>query len=129
MVADPNASNNPRHIQVTLAITPTDLTQIRLTSPTNGLVLNSLPTFIWSPNGGQIVMFSVDASLSPTFKKRWSTWENLQLELYDTSWTMPQTLWNRIPSGKRVYWRVRGVDWLYEPRTYITSDTWSFFKQ
>ncbi|MBI5116565.1 hypothetical protein HZA56_08850 [Candidatus Poribacteria bacterium] len=106
-----------------------DLTQIDLVSPANMSFLESPPTFLWEPSGGQVVMFSVDASLSPTFRTRWSTWENLQLELYETSWTMPQSLWDRIPSDKPIYWRVRGVDWLYEPRTIITSDeVWSFTK-
>jgi hypothetical protein len=129
-VSDTNAANSPQYVYVTLTVLPSELTHIALVYPTDASILSSPPTFDWTPNGGQVVMLSVDASLSPTFRTRWSTWENLQLELYDKFWTMPQSLWNRIPSGKRIYWRVRGVDWLYDPRTYITSDeVWSFYKQ
>jgi hypothetical protein len=45
-------------------------------------------------------------------------------------WTMPLSVWNKIPSGRRIYWRVRGADLDVTPLTIIASDEiWSFNKQ
>jgi hypothetical protein len=42
---------------------------------------------------------------------------------------MPIGLWNRIPSGERIYWRVRGADLSDTPLTVVYSDeVWNFHK-
>jgi hypothetical protein len=43
---------------------------------------------------------------------------------------MPSQLWNYIPPGSYVYWRVRGADLAVTPLTVITGDdVWWFYKQ
>jgi hypothetical protein len=43
---------------------------------------------------------------------------------------MPTPVWNMIPSGTQVYWRIRGADLDVSPLTIITSDeAWSFYKE
>jgi hypothetical protein len=105
------------------------LTAIHLVSPASGSVITSPPTFQWSPTGGLNNAFAVDITLSPD-GELYSTWENLHMPIYGTSWTMPRWIWRKIPSGKQVYWHVRGEDLDLDPRTVITSEEeWSFYKQ
>lgn len=105
------------------------LTQIHLVSPANQSVLSAPPVFTWSPNGGVENVYAVDAALSPG-GPFWSTFENLRILITETSWTMPQQMWNRIPSGRTVYWRVRGADRSVSPMNVVTSDElWTFTKQ
>jgi hypothetical protein len=105
------------------------LTRINLISPMRQAVLSAPPTFTWVADGGTRNSFAVDASLTPNFAKTWSTRENLGLTISGTSWTMSQDVWNRIPAGSRVFWRVRGADLDAPTVTIIRSDeTFSFFK-
>jgi hypothetical protein len=107
-----------------------DLTGISCLSPPNESILSSSPTFMWSANGGTNNRFAVDLSYDWTFSRYWSTYENMHQPIAAESWAMPQTLWNRIPSGSYVYWRVRGADLAVTPLTIITSDdVWWFYKQ
>jgi hypothetical protein len=105
------------------------LTRINLQAPADQSVLSSPPTFAWTPDGGTDNAYAVDFGLSPS-GPIYSTYETLGIVIYDTEWTMPAAIWNMIPTGKQVYWRVRGVDLDDPPLNVITSDeVWSFYKQ
>jgi hypothetical protein len=105
------------------------LTHIHLTSPSDGAAFSSSPTFVWTPNGGSDNVFAVDLALSPAFGNYYSTYEHLHTLIDETSWTMPAPLWDRVPVGKELYWRVRGADLDEPPLTVITSDeVWAFRK-
>ncbi|RJP26640.1 MAG: hypothetical protein C4520_00485 [Candidatus Abyssobacteria bacterium SURF_5] len=105
------------------------LLQINLQSPTDGSILSAPPIFTWIADAGESNAYAVDFSLPPLVPF-WSTYENMHLIIYDTTWTMPLWMWDRIPSGKRVYWRVRGVDLSLKPLSVIESDeVWSFYKE
>jgi parallel beta-helix repeat protein len=125
-VADSGIVDMGYHSQP-VPITP--LTRIHLSSPANESGPTSAPTFTWTPDGGMDNVFAVDVALSPT-GPFYSTWENLHTPINSESWTMPNTIWNLIPSGSTVYWRVRGADLTVSPLTIVTSDeVWWFFKQ
>jgi parallel beta-helix repeat protein len=105
------------------------LTQVNLQSPADTTTLSAPPTFAWASDAGENNAYAVDFSLPPQFPF-WSTYENMHQVIYDTTWTVPLWMWERIPSGKRVYWRVRGVDLNLTPMTTISSDeVWSFYKE
>jgi parallel beta-helix repeat protein len=113
------------HYQV---ITITLLTQINLTLPANESILSSPPTFTWTPDGGMNDVFAVDVALSPT-GPFFSTWENLHTLVDEASWTVPDTIWNLIPSGSYVYWKVRGADLYQSPLDVVYCDElWWFYK-
>ena len=113
---------------VDLVISEPGLTQINLTSPSNLSTPASAPTFVWTADGGANNAFCVDFAI-PSLIPFWSTFNNMHLLIYETNWTMPQGMWNVIPSGARVYWRVRGADLDDPPLTVVNSDElWSFFK-
>jgi hypothetical protein len=109
---------------------PVRLAHIWLKTPEDGALLASCPTFAYTPHGGNTYAFAVDVSLSHGFGSYYSTYEHLHQIIYDTSWTMPMSIWNMIPSGTRVYWRVRGTDLDQQPADIIASEeVWSFTKQ
>lgn len=122
----PWAASDQAMIRVSGALT-NDLTQIYLCSPPNGIALSSAPTFEWGTDAGVDNVFAVDASLSPNFKPYWSTYANLHQLIDDTSWTMPQAVWQKIPPGRPIYWRVRGVDLDKVPLQIVTSDESRYF--
>jgi hypothetical protein len=106
------------------------LSRIDLGAPTDGAVLNEPPAFAWTYDGGTGNVYAVDVSLSPVFARYYSTYKNLHRVIYDTSWTMPAPVWNMVPSGAQVYWRVRGMDLDSATDPIITShEAWSFYKQ
>lgn len=106
------------------------LTHIVLVSPQNSAQLSSPPTFTWTTDGGRDNSFAVDGSLSAGFTNYWSTYNNGGKILKGNSWTMPLSVWNRIPPGTRMYWRIRGTDSAHQPLVILFSDqTWSFTKQ
>jgi len=110
-------------------VTCGELTAINLVAPPDQSIIVAAPTFEWFADGGVDNAYAVDASLSPAFSKYWSTYENLHQLIRQTTWTMPGPVWNMIPSGTDVYWRVRGVDLDERPLTIIVSEeTWSFHK-
>jgi hypothetical protein len=103
---------------------------LRCLYPANASFISSAPTFMWSAVGGLDNRFAVDLSYDSTFSRYWSTYENMHQPLPAESWAMPQPLWNYIPSGSTVYWRVRGADLTVSPLTLITSENvWWFYKQ
>jgi hypothetical protein len=106
------------------------LTDISCLSPANASFLSSPPVFMWTADGGANNRFAVDLSYDWTFSRYWSTYENMRQPLAAESWTMPQPLWNYIPSGSFVYWRVRGADLNISPLSVVTSEeVWWFYKQ
>ena len=98
------------------------LTRITCESPANASVLYSPPTFSWIPDGGTNNVFALDFSFSYPITGYWSTFENLRQLISGNNWTPSTTLWNRIPSGSYVYWRVRGADLNQSPLNIIYSD-------
>jgi hypothetical protein len=108
------------------------LAHVNLLYPPDQAVLNALnspPTFVWSTDGGARNRFAVDFSLSPAFTTFWSSYEDYGQVIATTSVTTPLSLWNVIPGGVPIYWRVRGADLNVTPLTPIPSDeVWSFLK-
>ncbi|MBI4831707.1 MAG: hypothetical protein HY801_09175, partial [Candidatus Lindowbacteria bacterium] len=106
------------------------LSSITLRSPPKMSTQTTPPTFEWTADGGTNNGFAVDLSSSPFFTTFWSTRENLHVTLASTNWAMPLSIWNRIPAGSQVFWRVRGADLDQQPLTVVKSaQIWSFFKQ
>lgn len=106
-----------------------ELSRINLNSPPNFSILSSAPTFSWTVDGGSNNVFAVDLALPP-FVPFWSTYNNMHILIDQTSWTMPGSIWSVLPSGSRLYWRVRGVDLDVTPLNVVISDEiWSFYKQ
>ena len=105
-----------------------ELTQITLQSPADLVDLTSPPTFVWTADGGAENVFAVDLHI-PGIMPFWSTYNNLHEVIYGTSWTMPADLWDRVPSGMPVYWRVRGADLGTEPLSIIISDEVRWFNK
>jgi hypothetical protein len=103
---------------------PGALTQINLEAPADLASLYASPVFKWVPNGGTNNAFVVDLSipgLVPLFTSPATT---------ETSWMMPPGIWNVIPAGRQVFWRVRGADLDQTPSNPIASvEQWSFTKQ
>jgi hypothetical protein len=128
-VRDPAATNSPQGIDVTLRVVESGLTGIDVVSPWNGTTLASAPDFVWIATGGLSNAFAVDIGFSPT-GPFYSTFENLRQPIYENHWMMPATIWSRIASGTRLYWRVRGMDLGAQSPTVVTSDeVWSFTKR
>ena len=105
-------------------------TQISLASPADLSSLSTPPTFTWTVDGGTGNVYAVDLSLSPDFSAFWSTYENMHQLIPDTTWAMPQPVWDMVPVGVPIYWRVRGADLDLAPPDIITSDeVWSFTRE
>jgi hypothetical protein len=105
------------------------LSQIHLLSPATGSVLDAPPSFTWSADSGANNVFAVDLALSPS-GPIYSTYENLHQIISEETWTMPASIWNMIPAGRNIYWRVRGADLDVTPPDVIASDeVWTFRKQ
>ena len=125
-VSDPKASNGPQYIEVTMSVTSA---RMRLLSPANESTLYGPPTFSWAPGDEESNVFAIDFSLEYPIYTYWSTYENLRRPLYSTSWTPPSQVWNRIPSGSYVYWRLRGANTYQSPMDVTTGDeVWWFYK-
>jgi len=104
--------------------------KMNLASPVSGAVLSAPPVFEWTATEGIDGVYAVDFSLSPFFDKYWSTFEQLGQPLYTTSWSVPSSIWNRLPSDTPLYWRVRGADLDQKPLVAVFSDEiWFFRKQ
>ena len=105
------------------------MTGINCAGPANESILYAAPTFGWSARGGANNGFAVDLSLDWTFGSYFSTFNNLRQIINGNSWAMPDTLWNAVPSGSYVYWRVRGADMAVTPVRIMNSDeVWWFYK-
>ena len=105
------------------------LSQINRDSPSDGATLSAPPIFTWTVDGGTNNAFAVDIALSPTGPV-YSTYENMHQLIRDTAWTMSGPIWDMVPSGKQIYWRVRGADLGDPPINIITSEeVWSFVKR
>ena len=83
---------------------------MQLSAPMNAAILSPSESFVRTPDGGCDDVFAVDLALSPGFAPYYSTYEHLHTLIHETSWTLPMPVWNRVPVGKKFYWRVRGAD-------------------
>jgi hypothetical protein len=106
---------------------PPELSAISLLSPLDGSFQISPPTFQWSPNGGKQVAYAVDFSLSSSGPV-YSTYEDLHMVITEPRWTLPQNLWNKVPPGKWVLWRVRGLDLGATSGEVVTSEPRFFYR-
>jgi hypothetical protein len=102
---------------------PGELTQITLESPAVDANPYAAPVFRWMPDGGTNNVFIVDLT----------TWGNTQSYssriVNDSSWTMPDAIWNKISGGTYVFWSIRGANLDSAPLAVITSDeTWWVIK-
>jgi hypothetical protein len=105
------------------------LETITLLAPANNAVLPAAPTFSWIVDGGSRNAFSVEFAVSPG-GRIWSTFEDLHLVITENFWTMPAAIWNRIPSGIWIYWRVQGTDRDQTAHVIIPSEeVWRFRKE
>jgi hypothetical protein len=99
------------------------LTQINLSSPTNGSDTASAPTFTWTPDGGVDNRFAVDLHI-PGVVPLWTS-----PIVSEANWAMPQSIWDFVAVDTKIYWRARGADLADPPINIITSDeVWSFNK-
>jgi hypothetical protein len=104
------------------------LSHIQLEMPADGTHSTDPLTFKWNPDGGETNSYSIEIAFKPGGPWR-STEANLGVTIWDHSYTCPTNVWNRLPTGVTVYWRVVGTDTTVTPATYITStDTWTFVK-
>lgn len=109
---------------------PVRLTRIWLKSPADQAAVSCPPLFSWAAHGGTSHAFAVDLSYSADFTSYWSTYDDARRVLTAENWQMPQAVWQKITPGKRVYWRVRGIDRNQASTAIVTSaETWSFYKQ
>ena len=113
---------------VTVCGLPPGLSWIHLSQPSNGSVAYLAPTFSWTSDGVPTCVYAVDFAI-PQVVPFWSTYENMQILISQKYWEVPQSLWDQVPSGVTVYWRVRGADPADPPLDIITSDeVWTFQK-
>jgi len=105
-----------------------NLTAINLATPSNESISASVPTFHWAPNGGTNNVYAVDFALSlsgPVY----SSYGTLSETVDQNNWTMPTWVWDMIPSGSFLYWRVRGADLDVTPLNIVTSsELWWVYK-
>ncbi|RJP21299.1 MAG: hypothetical protein C4520_09805 [Candidatus Abyssobacteria bacterium SURF_5] len=95
------------------------LTEILLLLPAAGETLSEAPFFCWTADGETNNVFAVEIKIG---NSPWhSTYKDLKLVLDQTSWTMPESIWAMIPSGRTISWRVRGMDLGRDPKTAVTS--------
>lgn len=124
---------NPEHVamdadkSVTAVFVVSVLTQIHLVSPVNQSVWTSPPIFVWTADGGRSNTYVVQWALSPAGPFRWSTDKTLHITITNTSWTMTRSAWRKIPTGKVLYWRVKGRD--SSQAAVFSSEVWSFKKK
>lgn len=99
---------------------------IHLISPRDMAFLSSPPTVEWTEGGCNV--FALDVSLDSSFLHYYSTYNNMGIELYHPTLTVSRSSWLRLPTGRRIYWRVRGVN-NNDPNPIIKkSDTFYFIK-
>jgi hypothetical protein len=104
------------------------LTHINLVSPSDGGILAHNSVFRWTTGAGTNNAFAVDISFSPT-GPFYSSYENLREVIERESWRMPDNIFRMIPSGTKIYWRVRGIDLDAAERIIVRSDeVWTFTK-
>jgi hypothetical protein len=104
------------------------LTHIFLLEPANGSVCYTNPTFWWTSGAGTDTGFSVDISFSP-YGPYYSTWNLYGTLVPNEYWGMPLNIWNMIPSGSYVFWRVRGIErGVRNPTIVYSNEVWFFYK-
>jgi hypothetical protein len=109
---------------VTAVMLRPPLSRITLTYPSNRETMYSGPMFTWQEVSGTDNYYKVDMVLAIGGRIYTSP-----AIVNSTYWLMPYSVWNAIPSGIPVYWRVRGADLASEPISIINSDqVWTFHK-
>ena len=105
------STTNPRSITMDAdkAVTAVFVPWIALGYPLNEDAVYGPPTFRWTTQGGTNNVFSVELALS-LGGPYYSTYGNLGILIKGDDWVMPYSIWNRIPHGSYIYWRVAGVD-------------------
>jgi hypothetical protein len=102
--------------------------KIYLQSPANFSSFTTPPTFTWTATGGGNNRFAVDVTTDEgVFNWYWSTYEDAGQPVQGGSWTMPQQVWNAVPSAGWVWWRVRGADIDQYPLDIVTSEEVRWF--
>lgn len=126
-IAITNISNSMMTMTADVVVCAQGLTQINLTFPSNQSTIYSAPQFTWTSDGDPGTVYAVDLAI-PSLVPFWSTL-NAGIQINQKSWVMPQALWNLIPGGSQIFWRVRGADPAQQPLNIVTSDeVWAFFK-
>lgn len=106
----------------------TSLSRIDLSFPGNQAWVFIPPTFQWTTDSGPGCIYAVDFAMPPKVPF-FSTYSNLHILITPKSWTLPQDLWDQIPHGTFVYWRVRGAVQTEPPYDVVTSgQVWVFYR-
>ena len=93
---------------------------LALLSPADEVRLSTPPTFEWTSGGND--SFSVNLSLDPNFSYRnYSTYYDGGIIIRETSWRMPENLWNLAPKGKADLLENSGVRSADRPQTVVES--------
>ena len=109
---------------VTITVNPSVLSTITLVGPANESSLFSQPTSTWTTSGGTNNIYAVQLALDIA-----GPWFTMPI-VTDSMWAMPVTIWNVIPSGSFVFWRVLGADLDAGPPVLVSSDVvWFFYRQ
>lgn len=104
------------------------LSTLSCLAPANEAVISSAPAFKWTADGGSNNYYAVDMSLN-YLPPIYSTFDTFHITITDQSWTMAQYMWDYIPTGSYVYWRVRGADVDVTPLSIVTGgDLYWFYK-
>ena len=92
--------------------------------PNNAIAFDAAPPFMWIANRRVDNAFVVDMAMFPG-----GLFYSSPLISGESNWAMPARIWNLIPSGSYVYWRIRGAD-LDKPSISIiySDDIWWFYK-
>jgi hypothetical protein len=91
--------------------------------PSSEAMVATSPTFVWTDNKKRGNIFVVDLMFSRGRPFLSSP------EIYGKAhWTLPPRVWNRITSGKRFYWRIRGADLGQRPLNIISDEVLPFYK-
>ena len=121
---------NPRSVYIDADMTATAVfvPWIALGYPLNEDAVYGPPTFRWTTQGGTNNVFSVELALS-LGGPYYSTYGNLGILIKGDDWVMPYSIWNRIPHGSYIYWRVAGVDLdAEEPAVAYSTEIRWFYK-
>jgi hypothetical protein len=96
---------------------------IHLLAPADGAYVENPPVLMWHPGCDDV--FAAEFSLDPQF----SGPTRVTPILSSPSYSIPVTIWNRIPRFTTIYWRAKGADTLgISPGIHTSFEAWSFTK-
>ena len=97
---------------------------IHLLVPADGAYVENPPVLMWHPGCDDV--FAVEFSLDPEFRGA----KRMTPILSSPSYSIPATVWNRIPRFTTIYWRAIGADTFgVSPGIHTSIEAWSFIKQ